>query len=161
MTTANGDTLVSMQYDDHTPWPALADGQGYSLVAINPEANPNDPANWRISIYLNGSPGKDDRLSELTDEPAGTRLRRFELAQNYPNPFNPITSIAFDLAADSQVRLQIYNIRGERVATLVNQKLAVGNYAIHWDASRFPSGIYFYVLNAGNFTDVKKMMLLK
>ena len=161
MTTANGDTLVSMQYDDHTPWPALADGQGYSLVAINPEANPNDPANWRISIYLNGSPGKDDRLSELTDEPAGTRLRRFELAQNYPNPFNPITSIAFSIAADGQVRLQIYNIRGEQVATLINQKLTPGNYSVHWDASRFPSGIYFYILKAGNFTNVKKMMLLK
>ena len=161
MTTANADTLVSMQYDDHTPWPVLADGQGYSLVAINPEIDLNNPTNWRISIFLNGSPGKDDRLSELTDEPVGTRPRRFELAQNYPNPFNPVTSIAFDLAADSQVRLQIYNIRGERVAMPVNQKLAVGNYTIHWDAATFPSGIYFCVLNAGNFTDVKKMMLLK
>jgi len=161
MTTANGDTLIAMQYDDHAPWPALADGQGYSLVAINPEADPNDPANWRISLLLHGSPGRDDRMSKLTDEPSEIRPSHFDLSQNYPNPFNPITSIAFKIAADTQVHLQIYNIRGERVAMPVNQKLAVGNYAIHWDASRFPSGIYFYVLNAGNFTDVKKMMLLK
>jgi len=161
MTTANGDTVISMQYDDHTPWPALADGQGYSLVDINLEADPNNPANWRISIYINGSPGKDDRLSELTDKSDSIKPQRFELLQNYPNPFNPITSIAFKIASDTQVRLQIYNILGERVATLVNQKLASGNYTIRWNASQFPSGIYFYVLKAGNFTEVKKMMLLK
>jgi len=161
MTTANDDTLIAMQFDDHTPWPVLADGQGYSLVAINPETDLNDPTNWRISLLLHGSPGRDDRMSKLTDEPSEIRPSHFDLSQNYPNPFNPITSIAFKIAADTQVRLQIYNIRGERVAMPVNQKLAVGNYAIHWDASRFPSGIYFYVLNAGNFTDVKKMMLLK
>ena len=161
MTTANGDTIVSMQYDDHTPWPTLADGQGYSLVAINPETDLNNPTNWRISLLLHGSPGRDDSINKLTDEPDEIRPSHFDLSQNYPNPFNPITSIAFKIAADTPVRLQIYNIRGERVATLVNQKLAVGNYTIHWDAATFPSGIYFCVLNAGNFTDVKKMMLLK
>jgi len=85
----------------------------------------------------------------------------FKLEQNYPNPFNPITEIEYALPKDCWVKLGIYNLLGQRVATLVNRKQRAGYKAARWDASSFASGIYFYRLQAGNFTKAKKMILLK
>jgi uncharacterized delta-60 repeat protein len=85
----------------------------------------------------------------------------FKLSQNYPNPFNPSTKIKFDVAKESFVSLQIYNSLGKEVAVLSNNKLATGSYEADWNAASFPSGIYYARINAGGFTDVKKMMLVK
>ena len=85
----------------------------------------------------------------------------YQLFQNYPNPFNPITTIRYQLLQASQVELAIYNILGQRVATLVSTKKLAGTYQVKWDASRYVSGIYYYYLKAGEFQDVRKMVLLK
>lgn len=85
----------------------------------------------------------------------------FRLFQNYPNPFNPATNIEFSIAEFSDVSLVIYDMQGRKVQTLVNSKLAAGNYKAGWDASKLPSGVYFYKLSAGNFSDSKKMILIK
>ncbi|MFZ1080307.1 MAG: T9SS type A sorting domain-containing protein [Candidatus Kryptoniota bacterium] len=85
----------------------------------------------------------------------------FSLAQNYPNPFNPTTTIRYSIPNSSNVSMKIYNILGQEVATLVNQHQIAGNYTVTFDASRLASGVYFYRLNAGSFTAVKKMLLLK
>jgi hypothetical protein len=90
----------------------------------------------------------------------------FALDQNYPNPFNPETTITYDLAAGSQVQLEIYNVMGQVVRTLVSEHQAAGRYRINWtgqDAAgrQVASGIYFYRLQAGDFHAVKKLMLLK
>ncbi|MGH7453778.1 MAG: T9SS type A sorting domain-containing protein [bacterium] len=87
--------------------------------------------------------------------------RDFQLEQNYPNPFNPSTSIAFALAKAGSVKLEIYNALGQKVARLVNSKLAAGPHNIAWDARNVPSGIYFYKLEAGAFNQTRKMVLMK
>ncbi len=85
----------------------------------------------------------------------------FELAQNYPNPFNPTTMIRYSVPQKSQVTLKIYNVLGQEVATLFSGSQAAGTYEVNFDASRFASGVYFYRLQAGSFSSVKKMMLMK
>ena len=86
---------------------------------------------------------------------------KFSLSQNFPNPFNPTTNIKFDLPKKGLVTLNIFDALGREVATLVNEQLAPGTYETTFDASAHPSGIYFYKLTAGDFTDTKRMILLK
>ena len=85
----------------------------------------------------------------------------FTLDQNYPNPFNPVTTISFNLPQKSQVTLKIYSALGEEVATLTEDRFSAGRHSVEWDASGFSSGIYFYRLEAGEFTETKKLLLLK
>lgn len=85
----------------------------------------------------------------------------YKLYQNYPNPFNPVTTISFDLNENSHVTLTIYNSLGQEVATLVDKKMTVGYKGIVWDASNMPSGTYFYTIKAGEYTETRKMVLLK
>lgn len=84
-----------------------------------------------------------------------------ELKQNYPNPFNPNTIMRFKIKESGFVTLKVYNNSGKEIETLVNEKHSAGEYEVNWDASAYPSGIYFYELTAGDFKEVKKMMLVK
>lgn len=86
---------------------------------------------------------------------------QFTLEQNYPNPFNPSTKIKFGLAENSNVKVAVYNILGELVATLVNTQLAAGFYEIEFNAASLPSGMYVYSLETPTYKEVKKMMLMK
>jgi len=83
------------------------------------------------------------------------------LEQNYPNPFNPKTIISYQLPVISEVELSIYNILGQKVATLVSEKQPAGSYKVEWDASKFSSGVYYYRIEAGNFVETRKMVYLK
>lgn len=85
----------------------------------------------------------------------------YVLEQNFPNPFNPSTAIAFSLPASANVRLEVYNMIGQKVATLVNGKLAAGSHTISWNAQDVPSGIYFYKLETADFSQIRKMVLMK
>ncbi|MDE3058347.1 MAG: T9SS type A sorting domain-containing protein, partial [Bacteroidota bacterium] len=87
----------------------------------------------------------------------------FALDQNYPNPFNPSTTISFALPANSFVQLTVYNILGQEVAMLVNEEMEAGTHIVRFDASRLPSGVYFYKLaaNGGAFVNVKRMVIMK
>lgn len=86
---------------------------------------------------------------------------KFELSQNYPNPFNPSTKIKFSLTKTSFAEMKIYNILGQQVAVLVNESLKPGIYEVSFNASVFPSGVYFYRLVTNDFTETKKMVLIK
>ncbi len=88
---------------------------------------------------------------------------QYSLSQNYPNPFNPVTKIKFDISGSSETQtlLSVYDVLGREVTVLVNQQLQPGTYEADWDASAYPSGVYFYKLEIGSFTDTKKMVLLK
>ncbi len=85
----------------------------------------------------------------------------FKLAQNYPNPFNPGTVIGFQLATVSQTTLKVYDVLGKEVAVLVNDKLAAGEYEVTFDGSTLAGGMYFYRLTAGEFSNTKKLLLIK
>jgi len=85
----------------------------------------------------------------------------FYLSQNYPNPFNPSTTIKFAVPKESIVNLSIYNVLGELISTLVNEQEKPGYYEYKFDASTFPTGIYFYRLRVGSFVETKKMVLMK
>jgi len=87
--------------------------------------------------------------------------KTFKLSQNYPNPFNPITEIRYVMPKDCNVKLSIYNIRGQKVATLVDRKQKAGYKTARWDAGSLSSGIYFCHLQAGDFVQTRKMILLK
>jgi hypothetical protein len=86
--------------------------------------------------------------------------KKFYLYQNYPNPFNPSTTIEFDLPKASEVKLKIFNILGEEVSTLVSDRLSAGSYSYEWDASNFASGVYLYRLQAGDYNETRKMVLM-
>ena len=87
--------------------------------------------------------------------------QRYELSQNYPNPFNPSTTIKYDIPQGGLVKLQVYNILGQLVKTLVNGYQSTGQHVVQFDASKLASGLYLYKLTSGNFSSVKKMLLLK
>ncbi len=85
----------------------------------------------------------------------------YKLAQNYPNPFNPGTTIEFGIPKKSNVSLKIFNIRGQEVAALADGEFSAGSYSVNWNAENLASGIYFYRLNAGSFSQTKKLTLIK
>jgi photosystem II stability/assembly factor-like uncharacterized protein len=94
---------------------------------------------------------------ELTSEVPGD----FSLYQNYPNPFNPSTFISFDIPKNSYVKLTVYDALGREVSTLVSQALQAGRHEYSWNAAGFPSGVYYYRLQAAGFAETKKMVLAK
>ncbi|MFZ2864039.1 MAG: T9SS type A sorting domain-containing protein, partial [Ignavibacteriaceae bacterium] len=85
----------------------------------------------------------------------------FALKQNYPNPFNPSTTISFSIPNEEFVTLKVFNSLGEEVAELVNETKSAGNYSVSFNANNLSSGIYFYKITAGNFVEVKKMILIR
>ena len=91
--------------------------------------------------------------------------KTYNLYQNYPNPFNPVTKIKFDVPEGRgqklEVRLTIYDILGREVTALVNDKLSPGTYEVEWSAGNYTSGIYFYRLIADQFSETRKMVLVK
>ncbi|HAY34693.1 MAG TPA: T9SS type A sorting domain-containing protein [Ignavibacteria bacterium] len=126
------------------------------------------------TIVLNGNPVFSGKfVSYSPDNPTIgiTQINtiiadEYTLGQNYPNPFNPATKIKFDIAAGDKnlntvINLSVFDQLGKEVATLVNEYLSPGSYEVDWNASNISGGVYYYKLTAGNFTETKKMILVK
>ncbi len=111
-------------------------------------------------MLLEGEALINKTLSGISDNPV-SRPSFYSLTQNYPNPFNPSTAIDYQLPAESYVTLEVFNVVGQLVVTLVNTWQSPGNYGVDFTADRFASGVYFYVLRAGDFVSAKKMLFLK
>jgi hypothetical protein len=95
-------------------------------------------------------------------EPVSTnRPKEFKLEQNYPNPFNPTTTIQFAVPSVSDVKLDVFNILGQKVASLINRRMEAGLHTVNFNATNLSSGVYFYRLQSGSFVQTKKMMLIK
>ncbi|MDR3666994.1 MAG: T9SS type A sorting domain-containing protein [Ignavibacteriaceae bacterium] len=136
-------------------------------------------ANEGVFIFIAGRPYRYDPVASsqnysyildnwMTAQPTGIKdngqdniAKSYNLDQNYPNPFNPSTSIRYSVPNDGMVNLSVYNTLGQKVGSLVNQFTKAGNYEVKFDASRYASGIYFYRIESGSFTSVKKMILMK
>jgi len=99
--------------------------------------------------------------TEIKENDPGKIPNSFVLEHNYPNPFNPTTTISFELPKQSHVKLSIYNTIGQKVKTLVNRELQAGSYHEVFDASELPSGVYIYKITTNEFTNTKKMILIK
>ena len=90
-----------------------------------------------------------------------TTPSEYLLKQNYPNPFNPSTTISFSIPKTNFVTIKVYDVLGREVATLVNEEKSPGNYSVNFNASNLPSGVYFYRIQAGSYSVVKKMLMIK
>lgn len=103
-----------------------------------------------------------DSLITSVDEPAfGAIPNEFKLHQNYPNPFNPVTTIVYDVAEQTHVKLDVYNVLGQKVASLVNEIKSPGSYRVEFGTQNLPSGIYFYKVEMQKYSKIMKMILLK
>ena len=109
------------------------------------------------------------KLSQVTEvrNISGTVVENYRLGQNYPNPFNPSTVISYQLPVISDVVIKIYDVQGREVETLVNERLQAGTYSTQWDASAYPSGVYFCRMqvsggsSTGDFNETRRMILVR
>lgn len=137
------------------------------------DAPPTDHA-WRITFNSGIMGDFTDNFTHNTnftdiqwpvatgvEQSSNTRVSEYKLMQNYPNPFNPATSISFELKEAAFTSLKVYDMLGREVAVLVNNQLPAGTFRYNFNASGFQSGVYFYKIEAGNFTATRKMLLLK
>tara|TARA_R110000868_G_scaffold410693_6_gene699891 strand:- start:11035 stop:14199 length:3165 start_codon:yes stop_codon:yes gene_type:complete len=145
------------------------------------DQSPTAPISWRVEYYAwayNSETEEvlEDSLTIYLDAETGTVLyssllvsndddpetpEEFNLSQNYPNPFNPSTNIPFTLSEASRVEISVYSILGQKVATIVNGLYPVGSHNIQWDARNLASGVYIYRMQAGGFSQTRKLILLK
>jgi hypothetical protein len=149
-----------------------------TLTEVSLEATEmENPRHQMMFIYNpiteNGPQGpiREDPVFEtvtfsLVGETSAELPNEFALAQNYPNPFNPSTTISFSLPAPGQVSLEVFNVLGQKVRTLVDGDMTAGVHTVEWDGKNsagagVSSGVYFYRIAADNFSDTKKMMMLK
>jgi hypothetical protein len=105
-----------------------------------------------------------NKFNEVTNVKEDNNIsfpNKFELMQNYPNPFNPVTSIKYQVSSISQVVLKVYDLLGKEVAVLVNEEKPAGRYEVMFNASSLSSGVYFYQIQAGEFVQTKKMILIR
>jgi len=157
-TNSDGDTLWTRSYggshqDDAYDLKLTSDG-GYVL------AGGTYSFGFGLNSYLLKTNG-EGMVTAVSDDIV-TCPRNFYLGQNYPNPFNPTTKINYELRMINYVNLSIYNLLGQKVATLVNEKKQAGYHLIEWNASEYPSGVYIYRITTDNgFTDSKKLLLLR
>ena len=143
----------------------------YLKFVVNESAVPNQSSELKIDTMLfnQGSPvaviqnGSVSVIAVDIDERDGTNglVRSFSLSQNYPNPFNPETVIRYSIPKAEKVSVVVYNLLGEKVARLIDERKQAGSYVVKWNASNVSSGIYFYRLQAGDFVQTRKMVLLK
>ena len=148
-----GPFLVPMGYNaDRLNIPYLGNWAVYSLALNNAYifAGTEDGI-WRLSY-----PGAITRVKSSQAVPAG-----FVLEQNYPNPFNPTTIISYRLATNTLVALKVYDMLGREIKTLVNERQAAGAHSVTFDAGTLASGVYFYRIQAGIFTQTKELVLSK
>jgi hypothetical protein len=131
----------------------------YDLMGNNTSWTSQD---WDGTQWVNHQRGFTTWLLIISDVTSdGNLVTEYSLENNYPNPFNPYTTIKFSIPEAAFVNIKVYNLIGQEIAELVNEQMHTGNHEVTFDAASLPSGIYFYKIQANNFVETKKMMLMK
>jgi len=128
----------------------------YRVKAVD---NNNNISGYSNQVSISGMLLKPN--DEEYDLDSDSKVINYELMSNYPNPFNPTTQISYQIPENGFVNLVVYNSLGQKVAELVNQNQSSGKYSVKFNAANLPSGVYLYKIQAGEFSDVKKMLLTK
>ena len=143
----------------------MPDTASYSFEALTTAEAP-----MLIIVGVTDDDSSSVQIDEIwyNERPAGLGISddapiasRYELGQNYPNPFNPTTHIRFNIPETANAKLTVFNVMGEEVATLVNGVMQAGGHTVSWNAASMPTGVYFYQLESGNFSQTKKLLLVK
>lgn len=141
--------------DGGTTWIPIGSDDYTGLCFVNPKTGWATGVFSRVIVKFNGN------LVTSVDDQKVNQPQTFRLTQNYPNPFNAATSIGFSLPFSEVVTLKVYDLFGREIQTLVNGRRAAGSHRINFEADLLPSGVYLYRLQAGNFVEMKKMVLAR
>ena len=140
---------------------------GDTLATFTANSSDNEVADMSVAytLYQTSDQSVKGMYNVLTDLPADIP-DQFQVMQNFPNPFNPTTEIRYQLPEQAEVRIRVYDILGRLVFTIAEQQVEAGFYQVNWDASRFASGVYLYVIQARGasgqtYMQTKKMTLIK
>ena len=161
----SGDSVSIWAFADGA---APADTAGYIFTTDNVAIGAGAPT--FIIAAVTDDDSTEVRINEIwyNETPTGMSISddapiasRYELGQNYPNPFNPITHIRFNIPETGNTKLTVFNMMGETVANLVNGVVSAGGHTVSWNAANMPTGVYFYRLESGNFTQTRKLLLVK
>jgi hypothetical protein len=161
--SAEKDTLCRVSYEDRNGWPEAPDGNGKSLVPIdpNPVGDLNSQELWRESYTIGGSPGKDDDYVV----PKGTPMKLVTVYPNFPNPFGEATKIRYTLHDNANVQIVILDFTGREIATIENNEKSAGYYENEWNGLNFDNGLYLYRIVVSDWKETNtftaKIMLLK
>lgn len=136
----------------------LTKGIGLTLMSY---CHHNDGVRWVLKgAVINGQLIGDTTLTSINTI-SSVIPSQYKLYNNYPNPFNPVTKIKFDIRSQGKVSLKVYDSVGRKIVTLLDKDMSPGTYETSWNADKYSSGVYFYRMETGNFTDTKKMLLIK
>jgi len=136
---------LSFKFKNNLPEPQNGVVRDYCFVVVGHYNTNGDNKTFTNRTYINSD----------------NYPKEFQLSQNYPNPFNPVTNIKYQLPKDGFVSLKVYDITGREIAKLVSEQKQAGYYTVSFNGSNFASGVYFYRIQAGDFVQVKKMVLVK
>jgi len=158
--SADGEFIGLYEIDGVTPIDTLIFGPQYEDISFG--RYPDGEDDW---VFMINPTPEAPNIFTSADENNISQIC-FNLIGNYPNPFNPSTTIYYQLPENSEVNLSVYNIKGQKVKTLVNEVLPAGEHSAIWNGrdsngNRVSSGIYFYKLKAGDYREVRKMILIK
>ena len=176
-----GDPVAGTGWYEGLGWPGgpIPSDRRYSLTSGKFNMAPNDTQEVVIAFLIKKGTDNINSITELRNYAAQIQQwydndfvtdvketilsipTEFLLSQNYPNPFNSSSAIRYSIPKSSQVTIKIFNTIGQELATLVNEEKPIGTYEVNWNAANLPSGVYFYRIQAGSFTQTKKMMMLK
>jgi len=156
-----GDSFLNFKISESPFIPSIYDFLGH-YIGVSAHNNVIRPVWTRIdNSYPSLWTAIIDSITNVEDHSENIGLSNYQLSQNYPNPFNPSTKIKYSVLHTSNVVIKVFDILGNETETLVNEEKSAGNYNIEFNASNLPSGVYFYRLQAGDFIQTKKMILMK
>jgi len=153
--TNNGSAWQAVQQLTDNPYSSLKP----SVIASGTKVHVcwSDRRTGNYDVYYKRNPTGNVGIQNINSEIP----KEYKLFQNYPNPFNSMTNVKFQISNSGNVKIIVFGLPGKEIATLVNEQLAPGTYSVDFDASQLPSGVYFYLLEAGNYIQTRKMILLK